>query len=92
MKIFKSFTFDAAHRLTNAPEGHKCSRIHGHTFKLEIHVSGQVDEQRGWIVDFADMCISLVELVGDFGGGKVSLVFQLSRSAEGAGHPATGLG
>lgn len=55
MEIFKEFTFEAAHRLPNLPDGHKCARLHGHSFRVELHVSGPVDETRGWIVDFGDL-------------------------------------
>ncbi len=54
-EIFKEFTFEAAHRLPFVPEGHKCSRLHGHSFRVEIHVGGEVDRQTGWIMDFADI-------------------------------------
>jgi 6-pyruvoyltetrahydropterin/6-carboxytetrahydropterin synthase len=53
MEIFKSFTFEAAHRLPNVPQGHKCARLHGHSFGVEIHVSGPVDPRTGWVMDFA---------------------------------------
>lgn len=55
MEIFKSFTIEAAHRLPNVPPGHKCARLHGHSFRVEIHVSGPVDPHSGWIMDFADL-------------------------------------
>jgi 6-pyruvoyltetrahydropterin/6-carboxytetrahydropterin synthase len=55
MEIFKEFTFEAAHRLPNLPPSHKCSRLHGHSFRAEIHVSGPVDPDLGWIVDFAEI-------------------------------------
>jgi 6-pyruvoyltetrahydropterin/6-carboxytetrahydropterin synthase len=55
MDIFKVFTFEAAHRLPNVPEGHKCYRLHGHSFRVEIHVSGPVGERSGWVMDFADI-------------------------------------
>jgi len=54
MDIFKAFTFEAAHMLPQVPEGHKCKRLHGHSFRAEIHVSGPVDE-KGWVMDFADI-------------------------------------
>lgn len=47
--------FEAAHRLPNVPEGHKCSRLHGHSFRVEIHVRGDVDPHSGWVMDFADI-------------------------------------
>jgi len=55
MEVFKEFTFEAAHRLPNVPEGHKCGRLHGHSFRIEIHIKGQVTEPTGWIMDFADL-------------------------------------
>ena len=55
MEIFKEFTFEAAHRLPNLPEGHKCRRLHGHSFRVQLHVHGRVVEPEGWIVDFADI-------------------------------------
>lgn len=55
MEIFKEFCFEAAHRLPNLPEGHKCRRLHGHSFRVEIHVRGPIREPEGWIVDYADV-------------------------------------
>lgn len=53
--IFKEFTFEAAHRLPYVPANHKCHRLHGHSFRVEIHVSGEVDPGTGWILDFAEI-------------------------------------
>lgn len=55
MNIFKIFTFEAAHHLPNVPEDHKCRRLHGHSFRVEVHVSGPVDKDAGWVLDFADI-------------------------------------
>lgn len=55
MDIYKKFTFEAAHRLPFVPEGHKCARLHGHSYSVEVHVSGQPDATLGWIMDFADI-------------------------------------
>lgn len=55
MEIFKEFSFEAAHRLPNAPLNHKCSRLHGHSFRVRIHVRGEPDGRSGWIMDFADI-------------------------------------
>jgi 6-pyruvoyltetrahydropterin/6-carboxytetrahydropterin synthase len=54
MDIFKEFTFEAAHRLPNVPEGHKCARLHGHSYRVEVHVRGPIDAV-GWVMDFADI-------------------------------------
>lgn len=55
MDIFKSFHIEAAHRLPNVPSGHKCERLHGHSYKVEIHVCGPVGAKTGWVIDFADI-------------------------------------
>lgn len=55
MRLFKEFTFEAAHRLPHVPEGHKCARLHGHSFVVRISVDGEVGEQSGWVMDFGDI-------------------------------------
>lgn len=55
MEIFREFTFEAAHRLPHVPEGHKCARLHGHSYRVEVHVRGDVDERTGWVMDFAEI-------------------------------------
>jgi 6-pyruvoyltetrahydropterin/6-carboxytetrahydropterin synthase len=55
MDVFKVFTFEAAHLLPNVPPGHKCARLHGHSFRVEVHVSGPLDPHLGWVMDFADL-------------------------------------
>lgn len=55
MQIFKMFTLEAAHRLPNVPSGHKCARLHGHSFRIGIHLEGPLDSRLGWVVDFADI-------------------------------------
>ena len=55
MEIFKDFTFEAAHRLPNVPVGHKCARLHGHSFRVRVTVAGPVDPHLGWVMDFADV-------------------------------------
>ena len=55
MEIFKEFVFEAAHRLPNVPPGHKCSRLHGHSWRGAIYVRGPVDPRSGWIMDFAEI-------------------------------------
>lgn len=55
MEIFKVFHINAAHRLPKVPPEHKCSNLHGHSFLIEIHVSGPVDPKLGWVIDFADI-------------------------------------
>jgi 6-pyruvoyltetrahydropterin/6-carboxytetrahydropterin synthase len=55
MRIYKEFSFEAAHRLPNVPEGHKCARLHGHSFHVRVTVEGPVGESSGWVLDFANL-------------------------------------
>ncbi|WBB72589.1 6-carboxytetrahydropterin synthase QueD [Micromonospora sp. WMMD1128] len=55
MEIFREFTFEAAHRLPHVPEGHKCARLHGHSYRVEVHVRGEVGASSGWVMDFGDI-------------------------------------
>ncbi|WP_024875947.1 6-carboxytetrahydropterin synthase QueD [Saccharomonospora piscinae] len=63
MEIFREFTFEAAHRLPHVPDGHKCARLHGHSFRVQVHVRGPVDAQHGWVMDFADIKAACQPLV-----------------------------
>lgn len=57
MRVYltKRFRFEAAHALPTFPEGHKCRRLHGHSFKVDIVVAGEVDERRGYLVDYGEI-------------------------------------
>ncbi len=55
MIVFREFGFEAAHLLPNVPPGHKCARLHGHSFRAEVHVRGAVGADTGWVMDFADV-------------------------------------
>jgi 6-pyruvoyltetrahydropterin/6-carboxytetrahydropterin synthase len=55
MEIFKTFQIEAAHRLPSVPPGHKCARLHGHSFRIDVHVAGEPGAESGWIMDFADI-------------------------------------
>jgi len=55
MQIFKQFTFDSAHFLPNVPEGHKCKEMHGHTYRLVVHLEGELEKDLEWVMDFAEL-------------------------------------
>ena len=55
MLIYKEFSFEAAHYLPNVPEGHKCGRLHGHSFRVTVFVDGPIQQPTGWVMDFADI-------------------------------------
>ena len=55
VELKKSFQFEAAHSLPNLPSNHKCYRLHGHSFKVELTLAGECDKHLGWLVDYADI-------------------------------------
>lgn len=55
VELSKTFRFEAAHYLPQMPEGHKCRRVHGHSFEVEVHVKGAVNPETGILIDFADI-------------------------------------
>ena len=64
VKLTKTFTFEAAHSLPTFPEGHKCRRLHGHSFKVTVTAEGEVDPARGYLIDYADIkaaCTPILE-------------------------------
>jgi 6-pyruvoyltetrahydropterin/6-carboxytetrahydropterin synthase len=54
-ELQRSYRFEAAHHLPNAAEAHPCRRLHGHSYRIEVTVTGHADAQRGWVIDFADI-------------------------------------
>ena len=55
MELCRTFHVEAAHRLPNLPPEHKCSRLHGHSFRIVVHVQGDVDPVLGWVIDYAEI-------------------------------------
>ncbi len=55
VRLTKSFSFDSAHWLPTFPEGHKCRRLHGHTFNVDVVVAGPVDPDKGYLIDFGEL-------------------------------------
>jgi 6-pyruvoyltetrahydropterin/6-carboxytetrahydropterin synthase len=52
VSLRKSFGFESAHWLPTFPEDHKCRRLHGHSFRVDVVVEGDVPEEAGYLVDF----------------------------------------
>ncbi|MCX6862229.1 MAG: 6-carboxytetrahydropterin synthase QueD [Verrucomicrobia bacterium] len=55
MELRKTFQIEAAHRLPNVPTGHKCARLHGHSWRIEVAIEGPVGNETGWVMDYADL-------------------------------------
>ena len=82
MEIFREFTFEAAHRLPNVPDGHKCARLHGHSWRVEVRVAGPVDEAAGWIMDFSVISAAFAPL-------RAQLDHRYLNDIEGLGNPTS---
>ncbi|MBV9463960.1 MAG: 6-carboxytetrahydropterin synthase QueD [Verrucomicrobiae bacterium] len=61
--LAKQFGFEAAHQLPHVPPDHKCARMHGHSFKVEVRVSGEVDPRLGWVFDHAELSRAMDPLI-----------------------------
>lgn len=55
VRLARTFTFEAAHALPTFPEGHKCRRLHGHSFRVEVLVEGEVDPAKGYLIDYGEL-------------------------------------
>src|SRR3954466_13441641 len=55
VRLVHEFKFEAAHKLPKVPAGHKCARLHGHSFKIEVAIAGPVNEERGGFIDYAHL-------------------------------------
>jgi 6-pyruvoyltetrahydropterin/6-carboxytetrahydropterin synthase len=62
-RITKSFTFDSAHWLPRVPQGHKCGRLHGHTYKVILGLEGVLDRDLGWVQDFGEVSLAFRPLM-----------------------------
>lgn len=54
-ELIKTFRFEAAHSLPHVPPDHKCARLHGHSYRVDVHVTGQPDAETGWVLDFGEI-------------------------------------
>src|SRR5271169_3755806 len=55
VRLTKTFHFEAAHDLPTFPDGHKCRRLHGHSFHFDVVVEGDVDAKRGYLIDYGEI-------------------------------------
>ena len=52
-RLQREYRFEAAHFLPRVPEGHKCARMHGHSYQVVLVIEGEIDPELGWVMDFA---------------------------------------
>lgn len=53
--LVRDYAFEAAHRLPNVPSGHKCARMHGHSYRVSVVIEGEIDPHLGWLMDFSEL-------------------------------------
>ena len=61
--IIREVRFESAHLLPNVPLGHKCRRLHGHSYKVELHVTGELDPVMGWVQDYDELNAAFAPLM-----------------------------
>ncbi len=83
-QLERSYRFEAAHFLPKVPPGHKCARVHGHSYQIQVVIEGEVDAERGWVIDFADIDEHATPLVKQ-------LDHQLLNEIEGLANPTSEL-
>jgi len=81
-EIVKEFSFEAAHRLPEVGQDHKCSRLHGHLFKIEVAIFGEVDPELGWVMDFGDLAREAGRIIS-------SLDHKVLNDIEGLANPTS---
>ncbi len=59
------YKFEAAHQLPKVPPGHKCARMHGHSYQVQVTVAGEADPELGWLIDFADVDAVVEPILGE---------------------------
>lgn len=80
--ISKEFTFDSAHSLPHLPASHKCHHMHGHTYKLRVHVSGPLLPMLDWVIDYADIKSATAPLVERLDHKNLNDVLGITTTAE----------
>jgi len=62
-ELLRRYRFEAADRLPTVPMGHRCGRVHGHTYDIEVVVRGPLDEHTGWVIDFEEIDKAVAPIV-----------------------------
>lgn len=53
--VAATYSFEAAHHLPNVPDGHKCKRVHGHNYRVDVSISADGLDARGFVIDYAEL-------------------------------------
>lgn len=95
VRLTKTFRFEAAHDLPTFPEGHKCRRLHGHSFRFDVVVEGDVDPKLGYLIDYGDIKkaaehIFDVLTVGRADAALAASIFHFNTTTVGGGEEVFG--
>ena len=63
VELTQRYRFEAAHQLPRVPPDHKCFRMHGHSFEIEVSILGELDERTGWLLDFGEVSAVVEPLI-----------------------------
>jgi 6-pyruvoyltetrahydropterin/6-carboxytetrahydropterin synthase len=80
MTVWKRFRFEAAHWLPHVPEGHKCKRVHGHSYEIHIGVKGPLHPKLGWVIDYAEITAAFAEWIYVLDHNTLNNVTDLDNS------------
>jgi 6-pyruvoyltetrahydropterin/6-carboxytetrahydropterin synthase len=83
-RLERTYRFEAAHFLPKVPAGHKCARMHGHSYLIGVTLEGEIDAERGWVMDFAEIDEYVTPLVRQ-------LDHQVLNEIDGLGNPTSEL-
>jgi 6-pyruvoyltetrahydropterin/6-carboxytetrahydropterin synthase len=81
-KLWKDFSFEAAHQLTKVPVGHQCGHLHGHSYKVRVHCKGKLDPDRDWVVDYADISAAVRPVIQRLDHTFLNDSFDFETTAE----------
>ena len=81
-RLWKDFSFEAAHQLTKVPVGHQCGRLHGHSYKLRVHCQVKLNPARDWVVDYADIAAAVRPIVQKLDHSFLNDQFDFETTAE----------
>jgi 6-pyruvoyltetrahydropterin/6-carboxytetrahydropterin synthase len=81
-KLWKDFTFEAAHQLTKVPVGHQCGNLHGHSYKVRVHCAGRLDPARDWVVDYAQIAFAVRPIIERLDHSFLNNHFDFETTAE----------
>lgn len=54
-ELKQHFRIESARYLTGLEPSHPCSKMHGHSFKITLSIIGDLDPQKGWVIDYHEI-------------------------------------